>query len=103
LQRCLETLEENYVYRATTLCEPQLGKSNLYPQVSRHGSYDEETRLLKDVLAYCDGEHDLVALADRIRRPASDVAAACRRLRSVGLLTTPKIGNDAAARPVRRP
>jgi aminopeptidase-like protein len=88
LQRCLETLEENYVYRATTLCEPQLGERNLYPQVSRYGSYDEETRLLKDVLAYCDGKHDLVALADRIQRPAGDVAAACRRLRSAGLLTT---------------
>ena len=88
LRRCLEILEDNYVYRATTLCEPQLGKRNLYPQLSRSGSYDEETRLLKDVLAYCDGDHDLVALADKIQRPASDVAAACRRLRSAGLLTT---------------
>ena len=88
LRRCLEILEDNYVYRATTLCEPQLGKRNLYPQLSRYGSYDEETRLLKDVLAYCDGDHDLVALADKIQRPASDVAAACRRLRSAGLLTT---------------
>jgi aminopeptidase-like protein len=87
LRRCLEILEDNYVYRATTLCEPQLGKRNLYPQLSRSGSYDEETRLLKDVLAYCDGDHDLVALADKIQRPASDVAAACRRLRSAGLLT----------------
>ena len=88
LHRCLKILEDNYVYRATTLCEPQLGKRNLYPQLSRYGSYDEETRLLKDVLAYCDGDHDLVALADKIQRPASDVAAACRRLRSAGLLTT---------------
>jgi aminopeptidase-like protein len=88
LRQCLETLEENYCYRATIIGEPQLGKRNLYPQLSRLGSYDEETRLLKDVLAYCDGDHDLIALANRIHRPATRVAAACRRLQSAGLIAT---------------
>lgn len=88
LRRCLEILEENHHYRSTTLCEPQLGTRGLYNQLSRLGSYDAETRLLKDVLTYCDGDHDLIALADRVGRPAPDVAIACRRLKSAGLLST---------------
>jgi aminopeptidase-like protein len=88
LRRCLEILEENRCYRATVLCEPHLGKRNLYPPLSRYGSYDDDTRLLKDVVAYCDGNHDLISVADRIRRPATEVAGACRRLLAAGLLTT---------------
>jgi aminopeptidase-like protein len=88
LRRCLEILEENYRYRTTIIGEPQLGRRNLYPQLSRLGSYDEETRLLKDVLTYCDGDHDLIALANRLRRPATSVVAACRRLQSAGLIAT---------------
>lgn len=86
LRTCIEVLEANRVYRATVIGEPQLGKRNLYPDVSRHGSYGEDTRLLKDTLAYCDGNHDLVALAGRIGRPAWIVAEACERLRAAGLL-----------------
>lgn len=86
LRRCIETIEANEIYRATVLCEPQLGKRGLYATVSRHGSYDMNSRLIKDVLAYCDGSHDTIALAERLGRPAWDVSQVCIRLAAAGLL-----------------
>ncbi|MBK8008150.1 MAG: hypothetical protein IPK23_06725 [Rhizobiales bacterium] len=67
--------------------EPQLSKRNLYPTVSRTGDYADETRMLKDILAYSDGNHDLIALAERLNRPAGVVARSCERLHAAGLLT----------------
>ena len=87
MRRCLETLEHNYCFRTTVMCEPQMGKRGLYPAVSERGSYDPDTRLLKDVLAYCDGKHDVIALAERLDRSASEVFKACRRLETAGLLS----------------
>ncbi len=87
LSLCLTTLEQNRNYRATVLGEPQLSKRNLYPTVSRTGDYADETRMLKDILAYSDGNHDLIALAERLNRPAGVVARSCERLHAAGLLT----------------
>jgi aminopeptidase-like protein len=86
LRRAIETLEANYIYRATVLGEPQLGKRGLYPDLNQHGSYDSDTRVLKDTLTYCDGGHDLIAIAERIGRPAWEVARACLRLEAAGLI-----------------
>lgn len=86
LRRCLQTIEQNHAYRAIVLGEPQLGKRGLYPDINRHGSYDMDTRLLKDVLVYCDGNHDLLALSELIRRPAWEVARACSQLEAAGLI-----------------
>lgn len=87
LRRAIETLEANYTYRATVLGEPQLGKRGLYPDLNRQGSYDRDTRVLKDTLAYCDGNHDLIAIAERIAQPAWEVARACLRLEAAGLIS----------------
>lgn len=87
LALCLSVLEQSRSYRATVLGEPQLGKRNLYPTVSRAGDYADETRMLKDILAYSDGNHDLIALAERLNRPAWVVVRGCERLRAAGLLT----------------
>jgi aminopeptidase-like protein len=65
LRRCLFVLEQNYPYRATCMGEPQLGKRGLYPTLSTRGSATS-VRTMMNILAYADGRHDLVALADRI-------------------------------------
>ncbi len=65
LQKCLMLLEANHVYRATNPCEPQLGKRALYPTLSaRMSASGVETMM--NILAYADGQHDLIALADRV-------------------------------------
>jgi aminopeptidase-like protein len=65
LKNCLSLLEANYTYRATNPCEPQLGKRALYPTLSARMSA-QSVQTMMDVLAYADGHHDLIDLADRI-------------------------------------
>jgi aminopeptidase-like protein len=96
LRQCLEVLERNDVYRATMPCEPQLGRRGLYPSLSTKSSYTPSVKLLLDVLAYCDGEHDLLAVAERLGAPADAVAETITRLESKGLLE--RVGEEEVAR-----
>lgn len=68
LKKCLTALEHNRTYRTTVLCEPQLGKRGLYPDVSKKGSANQ-TRNMMNIIAYCDGGSDLLDVADTIRLP----------------------------------
>ncbi|MBA3341100.1 MAG: DUF4910 domain-containing protein [Gemmatimonadaceae bacterium] len=62
LRKCVELLECNRIYRATTLCEPQLGRRGLYPTLSTRGT-GFSVRSMTNVLAYADGTRDLVDIA----------------------------------------
>ena len=69
---CIEALEANHYYRNTFLCEPQLGKRGLYPTLSRkHESVSAQTYL--DIISYCDGDHDLLAIAERLGLSAAKI------------------------------
>lgn len=85
LRACLTILEEDATWRARFPGEPQLGRRGLYPTLSTRTS-GLEARALLDVLAYCDGEHDLVALAERVRLPALRCLEALRTLEGAGLV-----------------
>lgn len=85
LKRCLEILEANRRWRATVLCEPQLGKRGLYPTISTregHGS----VRTMMNLLAYADGDSDLLAIARIIKADPLECATIAARLASHGLL-----------------
>jgi aminopeptidase-like protein len=78
-QSCLMTLEANRRYRARHKCEPQLGRRGLYPTLSQRGSAGS-VRTMMNLLAYADGEQDLIAIADQIGADALDCAEIARRL-----------------------
>ena len=65
LCRCLELIEANRTYRNVVLCEPQLGKRGLYPTISSSDTH-AIVKTMMDILAYCDGEMDLLAVAEHI-------------------------------------
>lgn len=79
IKDCLEILERNYNYRAVVPCEPQLGKRGLYPDLSIVGSADN-VRSMMNVLAYADGENDLIQLAEITCQSAVETAAHAERL-----------------------
>ncbi len=85
LERCLKLLELNEVYTATQLCEPQLGKRGLYPDLSTRGS-GLSARVMTNLLAYADGNLDLIGIADAIGVEGSVVADAAKVLLDAGLL-----------------
>ncbi len=58
-------LENNYKYKITVLCEPQLGKRGLYPTVStkESGLY---VRDMINFITYADGKNDLIDISNII-------------------------------------
>ena len=85
LRKCIELLENNRVYRATTTCEPQLGKRGLYPNLSTRGT-GYTVRNLTNVLAYADGARDLVDIATYVGIGGEEAVDIAHRLESAGLL-----------------
>ncbi len=69
LRRALEILEKNRTYKVNILCEPQMGRRGLYSTLSRKKS-DPETRLMMNFISFCDGEHSLLDIAEKINIPA---------------------------------
>ena len=85
LKRCLEILEANVTYSATVPCEPQLGKRGLYPTLSTKGSANN-VRTMMNLLAYADGEVDLITLAERIGEDALSLRPIAQKLETERLL-----------------
>lgn len=87
LQKCVQLLEGNRRWKVTTPGEPRLGPRGLYPTTStKHGGYEADLTLLMNLLAYSDGDHDLVDLAERIGANAIDCLPVIARLEQEGLL-----------------
>ncbi len=83
--KCIEALENNYTYKVTCLCEPQLGKRGLVPTMSSKETY-QQTLALKDILAYADGRNDLIELSNIIEVPISVIVPVIKKLLDAGLL-----------------
>jgi aminopeptidase-like protein len=86
LQRCISLIEANANYRVTCLGEPQLGRRGLYPFRSEPGGATRELRTMMNILAYADGQRDLVSLAERIGVPAETCLPIIARLLEERLL-----------------
>ena len=86
LKRSIEAIETNKTYRVTHCCEPQLGKRNLYPNLSKAKSYATiEDRM--NLLAYSDGAVDLLEIANLLNRPIWELCSEVNILCDAGLLT----------------
>ncbi len=64
----LTLLEYDFCYRVKCFCEPQLGKRGLQSTISRKGTYDG-VLTLRDLIAYADGETDLIEISEIIGVP----------------------------------
>lgn len=72
LHKTILLLEKNKKYRATCLCEPQLGKRGLYPSISKKGS-SKEVNNMKNLLAYADGKRDLIEICNILNVSSSEL------------------------------
>ena len=90
LRTCLNCLENNLIYQATTLGEPQLSKRNLYPTTSIKHTQSHtagySARMLVDIMAYSDGTNDLLDIAKILGKPAWELFDAVQTLLDNGLL-----------------
>ena len=87
VEACIDAIEDDEIFRATMLCEVQLGRRGLYKEI-RDRTYEGDPRLRMDILAYCDGENSLLDIADLLDRPISDIVRCANELREHGLLET---------------
>ena len=85
LRSCLEILEANRLWSGSVLCEPQLGKRGLYPTTSTRES-GAATQTMMDLLAYADGNHDLLDISEIIHSDTLECANIARTLAEHGLL-----------------
>jgi aminopeptidase-like protein len=74
LRRCIESLEANRTYRAAVLCEPQMGKRGLYSTLGVH-KLNEAVKTRMNILAYCDGRHSVLDIANILAMPVWSLAA----------------------------
>jgi aminopeptidase-like protein len=86
LRRALELIEKNNIYKINILCEPQMGRRGLYPTLSKKNSVDQ-TRFIMNFLSYCDGEHTLIDIAEKINLPAWDLYKSIETLISHDLIS----------------
>ena len=63
MKTAIEILESNKFWKLKTLGEPQLGKRGLYPTLSTKNS-GTTVQDLMNVIAYCDGENDLIDISN---------------------------------------
>ncbi len=85
MKQVINVLEYNDLYKVPFPCEPQLGKRNLYPNISKKGMYDD-VKVMMDLLAYADGTHDLIEISDIIKQPIDKMLIIIKSLLNEGVL-----------------
>jgi len=85
LRHAIEAIEDNFFFKATVFCEPQLGKRGLYPTLSSIVS-GAQVRIMMNLISYCDGEHDVLDIADLIGEPISQLLEILKPLIANGLI-----------------
>jgi len=69
LQKCLECIEKNEIYRTTTLCEPKMDKRNMRPTLRVGVKLGKNFKCIMGMLAYADGKNDLLTIAEKLNVP----------------------------------
>jgi aminopeptidase-like protein len=95
-RRVLECLEANDTLESTTLGEPQLGRRGLYPTTSTKGS-GLRVRNMMNLLAYGDGEHDLLRVAEIVGIPMWELLETVETLKGHGVLVRSADRRSAAS------
>jgi aminopeptidase-like protein len=91
LRKALELVEKNKIYKVNILCEPQMGKRGLYPTLSTKKSVREvkrEVKIMMNLISFCDGEHSLIDIAEKINLPAWDLYELIEKLISQDLISS---------------
>lgn len=87
LLEVIQILEDNAAYQNTKPhCEPMLGRRGLYSAIGGRSDTQTVQLALLWALNYSDGEHDLLAIADKANLPFSALRTAANALLNAELL-----------------
>jgi aminopeptidase-like protein len=90
--KMLEILENNFTYRTTTVCEPQLGKRGLYPSISTKSSH-KQVEIMMNIIAYADGSKSVIEIAKMLNVDAFKIIQISDDLLQEGLLERSERGS----------
>ncbi|WP_306198491.1 DUF4910 domain-containing protein [Campylobacter jejuni] len=82
MQEMILNLEINAVYENTIVCEPNLGKRGLYHTLSTAN----DIPLACNFLAYCDGENDIIDIANILNMQAYEFKKLLEKIKFYGLV-----------------
>lgn len=84
----IKIFENDPFYEIKSICEPQLGKRNLYPTTSKwpNKNYKSIVGNLTSVLSLADGKHDLDEMARKIHISKNEVQKIINKLKNKGLI-----------------
>jgi aminopeptidase-like protein len=85
LRQALEVIENNVRPKVTVFGEPQLGKRGLYPTLSAKG-HPGHVRIMMNMISYCDGEHTLLEIAEKVGEPMMKLMEMLTPLMANGLI-----------------
>lgn len=83
--KIIQFLESRRFPRALQIGEPQLGRRNLYPNLSIKGGYGE-SRALLDAISIMDGKTEVAEIASILKMTPSNISKILSRLESEGLI-----------------
>ena len=89
IRKAIEAIERNKKYKVTVLCEPQMGKRELYPTLSKN-TLNKEVRLMMNFISLCDGHSSLLEISDRLNVPIWDLYKLVEKLESHNLISAYK-------------
>ena len=89
LMLAIDVLEKNKTYTVQTLCEPQLGKRNLYPSLSTKNT-KEQVHIMMNLLTWCDGKHTLLEIAEKLFIPMWKLYDIVNKLVLLGIIKESK-------------
>ena len=88
----IKVIEYNCTPKVMILGEPQLGKYGLYPTLSMKNS-GNTVRVMMDMIAYCDGNHSLLDIAEIIGVPMWELVPIYHKLRVHFILSDERISD----------
>ncbi len=87
LVKSINVIEKNQILKPTQICEPQLGKRKLISNLGLGTKpMDLARKDVSNLLAFSDGETDLLDIAIKIERPMWELIETVEILKSEGLL-----------------
>ena len=87
IKTIIDAFELGLYPQTRVLCEPNLGKRNLYPQISKKENYkDIDIKVRTDLIAYANGKNNIFYISNLLNVPLSKICKEYRLLKSKKVL-----------------
>ena len=83
---CINAIEKIKTYKCNTLCEPMMSKCGIWPAIGKPNNISI-VKDIRNVLAYCDGNRDILKIANTLGLYVLDVASMIDTLLAHELIT----------------